>query len=116
MAVAAPRDAAGAFLTQATERQHQLLGSSLPPASTGRVLNSRPVPLQLPPGSVGLMARPAATLTSVPPSRLPAVAPAAGGPVDVSQKMLDALDKYAALQRQNSTRQDPRGTQLDVSP
>jgi hypothetical protein len=112
----ASKDAASAFLTQATERQHQLLGSSLPSAPTGRVLNSRPVPLQLPPGSVGLMARPAATLASVPASRLPAVAPAAGGPVDVSQKMLDALDKYAALQRQNSARQDPRGTQLDVSP
>jgi hypothetical protein len=44
------------------------------------------------------------------------VAPAAGGPIDVSQQMLDALDKYAALRKQNSALQDPRGAQLDVSP
>jgi hypothetical protein len=115
-ATTAAKDAGNAFLAQATERQHQLLGSSPPPAQTGRVLNSRPVPLQLPPGSVALMARRPATLATPTAGPLPAVAPAAGGPIDVSQKMLDALDKYAALRKQNSALQDPRGTQLDVSP
>jgi len=69
------------------------------------------VPLQLPPGAVAFMSRPA-----VPASALPAVAPTAGGPVDVSQKMLDALDKYAALKKQNAAFQDARGAQVDVSP
>jgi hypothetical protein len=76
-------------------------------------MNSRPVPLQLPPGSVALMARRPAIPSASP---LPAVAPAAGGLIDVSQQMLDALDKYAALHKQNSALQDPRGAQLDVSP
>jgi len=123
MSVAAPmrapvskNTAADAFLAQNTERQRQLLGGAAPPAPNGRVLNSRPVPLQLPPGSVALMSRPTATLASVPTTAPPAAIPAAGGPVDISQKMLDALDKYVALQKQNAAFQDPRGAQVDVSP
>lgn len=116
-ATTASKDAAtNAFLAQASERQRQLLGSSAPPASTDRVLSSRPVPLQLPPGSVALMARPAAKLATAPASSLPAVAPAGGGPVDISQKMLDALDKYVALQKQNAALPEARGTQVDMSP
>jgi hypothetical protein len=107
--------ATNAFLAQAAERQRQLLGNPAPPASTGRVLNSRPVPLQLPPGSVALIARPAAAVATAPASPLSAVAPAAGGPIDISQKMLDALDKYVAFHKQNAALQDARGTQLDVS-
>ena len=115
-ATTASKDAAtNAFLAQAGERQRQLLGSSAP-ASTDRVLNSRPVPLQLPPGSGALLARPVAKLATAPASPLPAVAPAAGGPVDISQKMLDALDKYVALQKQDPALPDLRGTQVDVSP
>ena len=112
----ASKDATNAFLAQAADRQRRLLGSPAPPATTGRVLNSRPVPLVLPPGSVGLMAKPAAMVPTVPAGPLPAVAPAAGGPIDISRKMLDALDKYVALQKQNATLQDVRGAQVDVSP
>ena len=107
--IAVSKDAAtNAFLTQAAERQRQLLGSAAAPPANGRVLSSRVVPLQLPPGSLALTA---------PPSALPAVAPAAGGPpnngpIDISQKMLDALDKYMALQKQNAA---ARGAQVDVS-
>ena len=39
--------------------------------------------------------------------------PAASAPVDLSQKIADALDKYIALQKQNS---NARGSQLDVNP
>jgi len=120
--ISASKDAAAtAFLAQASERQRQLLGSAAAPAATGRVLSAQPVPLQLPPGSVSFMSRPRATLASVPPSPLPTVAPAAGappgnGPVDISQKMLDALDKYVALQKQNTAARDARGAHVDLSP
>jgi hypothetical protein len=42
--------------------------------------------------------------------------PATTGPVDISQKMLDALDKYVAIQTQNAANRDARGAQVDVSP
>jgi hypothetical protein len=121
MSVAAPaataskNPAADAFLALAAERQRQALGAAAP-AGPGRVLSAQPVPLQLPPGSVALASRPRSTLASVPTSPLAAVAPASGGPVDISQKMLDALDKYVALHKQNSALRDARGTQVDVSP
>ncbi len=110
-AITVSKDAAAtAFLAQAAEHQRQLLGGAAISPQTGRVLSSQVVPLQLPPGSLSLQSRP-------PASVLPAVAPAAGGPptsgpVDISQKMLDALDKYMALQKQNAA---ARGTQLDTS-
>jgi hypothetical protein len=107
-AIAVSKDAAAtAFMTQAAERQRQLLGAgTAPPPANGRALSSRVVPLQVPPGSLPQMS-----------SALPAVAPAAGGPtsrgpVDISQKMLDALDKYVALQKQNTA---ARGGQVDLS-
>ena len=83
--------------------------AAAPPAA-GRVSTSQVVPLHLPPGSLAQMSRPTA-------SALPGVAPAAGGPnasgpVDISQKMLDALDKYMAVQKQA---QAARGTQVDTS-
>ncbi|HKX11350.1 MAG TPA: hypothetical protein VJN67_24325 [Stellaceae bacterium] len=101
---------ANAFLTQAAERQRQLLGSAATTPSGGRVLSARGVPLQLPPGALAQMSRPSMTV-------LPAVAPAAGapptsGPVDISQKMMDALDKYMAIQKQATA---ARGTQIDTS-
>jgi hypothetical protein len=110
-AIAASKDAAtNAFLNQAADRQRQLLGSAAVPPSGGRVWTSQVVPLHLPPGSLAQMTRPTA-------GALAAVAPAAGapnpsGPVDISQKMLNALDKYMAFQRQAQT---ARGTQLDTS-
>lgn len=111
-AITVSKDAAAtAFMTQAAERQRQLLGAgTAPPPANGRVLSSRVVPLQLPPGSLPQM-------SSAPSRALSSVAPAAGGPpsngpVDISQKMLDALDKYMALQKQNTA---ARGAQVDVS-
>jgi len=110
-AITVTKDAATtAFLTQATERQRQLLGSAAAAPQNGRVLRSQVVPLQLPPGSVSLTSR-------APASALSSVAPAAGGPnpnvpVDISQKMLDALDKYTSLQKQNTA---ARGAQVDLS-
>jgi hypothetical protein len=115
VATASKNPAVDAFLALAAERQRQALGAAVP-AGPGRVLSAQPVPLQLPPGSVALASRPRTTLASVPTSPLAAVAPASGGPVDISQKMLDALDKYVALQKQNSAIRDARGTQVDVSP
>ncbi len=103
-AVTVSKDSAtNAFLAQAAERQRQMLGAAAAPPSNGRVLSSHVVPLQLPPGSL--------SLTRAPASALPSVAPAAG-PVDISQKMLDALDKYMALQKQTAA---ARGAQVDVS-
>lgn len=98
------------FLIEAAERQRQLLGSAAPPPPGGRVLSSRGVPLQLPPGALAQMSRPQMTV-------LPAVAPSAGspaasGPVDISQKMMDALDKYVALQKHTAA---ARGTRIDTS-
>jgi hypothetical protein len=73
-------------------------------------MSSRVVPLQLPPGSL-------AQMSYAPASALPAVAPAAGappssGPVDISQKMLNALDKYMAFQKQSTA---ARGARVDLS-
>jgi hypothetical protein len=120
-ATASKDPATDAFLAQNAQRQRQLLGSAGPQAPTGRVPSSQPVPLQLPPGSVSFMSRPRATLASAPATPLPAVAPMAGGPattgpVDISQKMLDALDKYVAIQTQNAANRNARGAQVDVSP
>jgi hypothetical protein len=120
-ATASKDPATDAFLAQNAQRQRQLLGSAGPQAPTGRVLSSQPVPLQLPSGSISFMSRPRATLASASATSLPAVAPLAGGPatawpVDISQKMLDALDKYVAIQTQNTANRDARGAQVDVSP
>lgn len=47
----------------------------------------------------------------------PRLIPISGNaPVDISQKMLDALDKFAALQRQREGTRGDRGTQVDVAP
>lgn len=110
-AIAVSKDAAAtAFLSQAAGRQRQMLGAAAAPPNNGRVMSSRVVPLQLPPGSLAQMSYASA-------SALPAVAPAAGvppnnGPVDISQKMLNALDKYMAFQKQNTA---ARGAQVDLS-
>ncbi len=121
----ASRDTAtSAFLAQSAERQRQLLGSAASSASAsasasasnGRVMSAQPVPLQLPPGSIAFLSRPRTTLAAVPPSPASAAPSGQGQPIDISQKMLDALDKYVALQKQNAAARDGRGGQLDVSP
>jgi hypothetical protein len=109
-AITASKDAAtAAFMTQAVQRQRQLLGNAATAPANGRVLSSRVVPLQLPPGSVSLTSR-------APAIPLPGIAPAAGpdrnAPIDISQKMLNALDKYMAVQKQSTA---ARGAQVDLS-
>jgi len=101
--------AAQAFLAQAAERKRQFFGSS-GPTDAGRILNPQPVPLQLPPGALGLNARQRGVLLSAAAS---ATQPASKDPIDLSQKMADALDKYIALQKQNTS---ARGSQLDLNP
>lgn len=97
--------AAQTFLTQQAERRRQLYGTgtgTAPQAESGRTLTAQPIPLSIPPGSL----TPQPRLTPISASA------AASAPVDISQKMLDALDKYAALHRQR----DARGAQIDVAP
>jgi hypothetical protein len=115
MSVAPPstqESAAQTFLAQQAERRRQLYGTgtgTAPQAASGRTLTAQPVPLSIPPGSL------------MPQPRLTPISAGAGGsvgsaPVDISQKMLDALDKYAALQRQREGTSLGRGTQVDVAP
>lgn len=111
----AQRGAEQAFLVQAAERKRQVFGANAP-AETGRILNPQPVPLQLPSGVTGLkLMRPGALVSAASVSAAPA-APASAGPVDISQKMLDALDKYVAMQRQSTAGRSERGGQIDLSP
>jgi hypothetical protein len=97
VAAAAPRDPAQAFLAQNAAFQRRAAG----PAPAAAVSN-RVVPLELTGGTLPLL-RPAAAVH-------PAAAPVAGKdaaaeglpanpPVDVSRKMLDALDKYMKMQQ-----------------
>jgi len=111
----APANPSQTFLAQQAERRRELYGASSTGAN-GRVLSSQPVPLSVPPGSLSppVRAMPVAFTASA-----PAPAPAQGGsagPVDISQKMIDALDKYATLQRQREGTSAPRGSQVDVAP
>lgn len=74
-------------------------------AANGQTLNSRPVPLEL---SSNLLpvAKPAMpTRSIVPPQPVPPSATAsnnAGTPNAIAQKMLDALDKYERMKKQQS--------------
>jgi len=106
-AAAPSGDATQAFLAQASERKRQIYGVGRP-AEAGRILNPQPVPLNVPPGALPLNTRQRGMLVSAAPP-----APASSGPVEISQKMMDALDKYVAMQKQNL---GARGSQLDVSP
>jgi hypothetical protein len=72
-------DPAKAFLARTAAMQRQAAG----PKST--VQMTAPVPLVMPPGSL--------------PQRQPTPAASPAAPVDISQKMLDALDKYMKLQQ-----------------
>jgi hypothetical protein len=106
-----------AFLAETAQRERQLYRSTGVPTDNGRVLNSQPVALMVPPGALPNGGRPRLMPASavVPSTGATAAAPDPNTPVDISQKMLDALDKYAALQRQQSENEG-RGSQVNVTP
>ena len=100
-------------------------------AVDGRVLNVRPVPLDLPAGALSSappapkVIRVMAPTASSAGSSAGAAAssagndastPAPGQPIEISQKMLNALDKYMALQKAQAAGDAARGVQVDVSP
>jgi len=103
--------AARSFLAQNAERQRQLYrGGTL--ADSDRVLNSQPVALMVPPGALPNGGRPRLQPVAPPAATPIAAPPDPSTPVDISQKMMDALDKYMALQQKS----EARGAQLDVAP
>jgi hypothetical protein len=132
-----------AFLAQSAASQRHLLGPAATgagggvAAATARPFNSTPVPLQLPaipgfaqgrptrPGMAAASATAAAMPAPAVPSALPsptaanATAPAgtlpSNPPVEISQRMFDALDKYARMQQERSARPAGRGGRVDVS-
>lgn len=110
------KDPVAAFRSEVAQRERPL--QQRPATENGRVLSSQPIPLQIPPGA--LSAPPVRTIkvmASPPTSSMPAdSAPPSGQPIEISQKMLQALDKYMALQGSQNGVGSPRGTQLDVSP
>jgi hypothetical protein len=109
--------ASKAFLAQTEQRERQLYRSTGAATDSGRVLNSQPVPLMLPPGALPNGGRPRlmAASAAAPSTSASAAVPDPNTPVDISQKMLDALDKYGALQRQQ-TESAGRGSQVNVTP
>ena len=112
----APSAAEKTFLAQNATFQRATSQRALPP---GRQITA-PIPLQLTGQAMPAHARP--PLAVIPPAGIPASAPQPlpgsppaaalpqNAPVDVPQRMLEALDKYTQMQQQ------PRGGQVDVSP
>lgn len=122
------------FLAQQAAQQRAVQQGSAP--SGDRTLTTRPIPLELPPGALSAAPRPRAPYSPVsqigpitrpgvtpsaqtapsnpaPPDSSPSVPAVPGaGPVDISQQMMDGLDKYIALQKQ---RDGARGAQLNLS-
>jgi hypothetical protein len=141
--VAARGDGGGdgrqAFLAQSAASQRRLLGPAAAVearsnvgAATARPLNNTPVPLQLPPipgfaqgrpmrsgmaaAAVAAAAMPAqAVPTALPASTAGNAALPSNPPVEISQRMLDALDKYARMQQERSARPAERGGRIDVA-
>jgi hypothetical protein len=97
-----------AFLSQNAQLQRQISNGR---GSNGAVLNSRPVPLELSSNLLPVLP-PGAHLTTPAPAQAasPALAPvlaappppngAAAGSNPIAQKMLDALNKYEQMKRQ----------------
>ncbi|HEY0524034.1 MAG TPA: hypothetical protein VGD08_11625 [Stellaceae bacterium] len=132
-------DANPAFLAQSAASQRRLLGPAAGArgsmgAATARPLNNTPIPLQLPPIPGFAQGRPMrssmAAATTVAAAAMPAQpvptalpASAAGNaalpsnpPVEISQRMLDALNKYARMQQDRSGQPAAyRGGRVDVS-
>jgi len=119
-AAAAPATPAQTFLAQNSLFQRQMSSAK---SDNGQVLNNRPVPLQL---SSSLLSAPS-HLAIVPTTRsaapLPAVAAAQPGatapsqnataPNPIVQKMMDALDKYDRIKKQQE--QDDSGQEAAPS-
>lgn len=99
---AARSDTASAFLARTAALRRQTTGGQGMP---GAAVGNRVVPLQLTSG----MPLPHPVLATARPA-MPNVPP--NVPVDISQKMLDALDKYMRMQQ---ARED-RGGHVDVTP
>jgi len=105
----APSAAEQTFLAQNAFFQRTAQRQSL----TGRPITA-PIPLQVTGQALPGTARPvAAPPFPTPPSPASAApTPAQSGPIDVPQRMLDALDKYMQLQQQKPA----RGGELDLAP
>lgn len=111
-----------AFLTQKAALQRGLYGprpavpdhpitAPIPLHLTGPALPATsPRPILMPASRVQPAAAPAPAAIGA-PAILPSAALPANTPVDISQRMMDALDKYARLQQDRQ-----RGQQLDVTP
>jgi hypothetical protein len=114
-----PADPRGLFLARQNMLHRQLAAND--GALPGRALSNRVVPLQgiaVPagllqpsaPSAAARIARPAGTEASAAPPALPT-----NPPIDISQQMMDALDKYTRLQQQRGDKADAgRGAQLDI--
>jgi hypothetical protein len=75
-----------------------------------RLPASSPRPILIPASGVQ-PAAPAAPAAISPSAGLPSAALPSNPPVDISQRMMEALDKYARLQQDRQ-----RGQQLDLTP
>jgi len=92
------------FLAQNAQLQRQLTGSR---PDTGQVLNNRPVPLQLTGNPLAnihpippVPARPGGSALALPAGTTQPTDPPVANPI--AQKMLDALDKYERLKKQQN--------------
>jgi len=115
---AAPESAAlspaeQAFMAQNAAHQRTLFGAR---GAAGARSTNQPIALQLTgPLQPGLAPRPLAARPALPPLQPAAATPPAAPalpqnpPVDIPQRMLEALDKYSRIQQQ-------RGQSVDVSP
>jgi hypothetical protein len=80
-------------------------------SEAGRQLSDHVVPLQ-----VHLPPTPARAAPFAVSQAAPAAAAGSTGPIDVSQRMLNALDKYMQMQQErNRSGADPRGRRVDLS-
>jgi hypothetical protein len=95
------------FLAQSAAAQRRLLGNT---AATPRPLSNTPVPLQIGsfPSASGRIHPAAFAGTTTTPASLPQNAP-----IEISQQMMDALDKYARMQQQRNALPAP-GAALDL--
>jgi hypothetical protein len=103
----APTAAEQAFLAQNAFFQRTAQRQSL----TGRPITA-PIPLQVTGQALPGTARPVAAPPFPTPPSPTSAASAQSGPIDVPQRMLDALDKYMQLQQQKPA----RGGEVDLAP
>jgi hypothetical protein len=109
-------DPRAAFLarTSALHRQFAPDGGQLP----GRALSNKVVPLQgiaLPAGLLRAGAAATAARAASPAGNADGGAVPNNPPIDISQQMMEALDKYARMQQQRDVKRDAsRGNQVDL--